>query len=58
MAAMLMTAKSRGLNHGKYLQGPGGRYCVCCDPAPKWTRRVRRSVKRSERQGWKRDLSA
>ncbi len=37
--------------------GPGGRDCVCCGQAPgKDRKRAKRSVKRSERNAWKRGL--
>ena len=57
MATMLMTQKNRAARHGKHLQGPGGRYCLCCDEAPRHTARARRTIKRSERNAWKRDTT-
>jgi hypothetical protein len=36
--------------------GPGGRDCPCCGQPPGRERKTaRRRVKRSERQGWKRE---
>lgn len=38
--------------------GPGGRDCVCCGQAPGSSRaKARRTVKRRERQSWKREES-
>lgn len=39
--------------------GPGGRACACCKVAPGKARKAeKRAVKRSERNGWKREVAA
>lgn len=52
---MLMTQRARA--NGKHAIGPGGSRCACCAEAPKNNRRVRRAVKRAERQDWKREVA-
>lgn len=52
---MMMTARNRA--NGTHEVGPGGRYCVCCDHAPRMNRAVRRHVKRAERQLVRREIT-
>jgi len=54
MANLLMAEKCRS---AKFRVGPGGRYCACCDVPPRTNKKVRRSVKRSERNSWKKEVS-
>ena len=43
---------------GKFCpEGPGGSHCTCCGQAPGKRAAKRRTVKRAERQAWKRDLT-
>jgi hypothetical protein len=40
-------------------EGPGGRDCACCGQAPgKARKNARRTLKRSERNAWKREVAA
>jgi hypothetical protein len=50
---MLLRQKTR--NCTAAYQGPGGRYCVCCDDGPKWNKRNRRTVRRVENRKWRKD---
>jgi len=52
---MMLSQRTRA-NHGKYAQGCGGRNCVCCDHSPKYNKSVRRSMRRVEKQQWKKEL--
>lgn len=52
-----MTPRNRARFTDKHDVGPGGRFCACCDNPPRMNKRVRRSVKRSERQSWQHDVT-
>lgn len=55
---MTMTMSPRNRANGQHDVGPGGRYCACCDHAPRMNKTVRRHVKRAERNAWRREITA
>lgn len=52
---MLMKPRTRA-NSKCGVYGPGGRYCACCDDAPKNNKKNRRMMRRIEKQQWKKEL--
>ena len=55
MSSMLGTQKNRNGTRHKFYQEVGGRHCVCCDNPPKWNKRMRRYMRRIEKQNWKKE---
>lgn len=51
----MMTLSPRNRAHTTHRQGPGGRFCPCCDNPPKDNRKTRRSIRRTEKQNWKKE---
>lgn len=56
----MMTLSQRNRNgHSKkwfLVQGPGGRYCQCCDLSKKHNKQKRRTMRRIEKQKWSKEL--
>lgn len=52
---MLLKERTRA-NTKCSVDGPGGSKCPCCGDAPKHNKRNRRTMRRIEKQNWKREL--
>lgn len=51
----MMTLSPKNRARTKHHQGPGGRYCTCCDHPAKDNPKVRRYIRRTQKQAWKRE---
>ena len=51
----MMTLSPKNRARTKHHQGPGGRYCPCCDHRPKDNAKIRRYIRRTNKQSWKKE---
>lgn len=51
---MILSQRTRA--NTRFAVGCGGSKCVCCAAPPKYNKQIRRSIRRIEKQNWKKEL--